>query len=134
MKYSCKSAVSAVVFSAGVLGFAPTPGAAELIAQAQIATAPPALMRVDVSSVCATKGAVFKITNRGAQWPRTGVLRLYYADDNSVIGQRRLRLADHQRVTFAVKPSVGAGRPIGVWLDPSWYKRGFKFDAETTCP
>jgi len=134
MKSSCKAAVCAVVLSGGALGFVPTSGAAELIAQAEIAAAPPALLRVDVSSTCATKGAVFKITNRGEQWPRTGVLRLYYADDNSLIGQRRLRLADHQRVSFAVKHTVTAGRPIGVWLDPGWYKRGFKFDARTTCP
>lgn len=134
MKCSFKATVSAIALCSYALGGAPSSAAAELIAQAEIAAAPPALVRVEVSSACAEKGAVFKIANRGEQWPRTGLLRLYYADDNSFIGQRRLRLADHQRVSFAVKPTIAAGRPIGVWLDPGWYERSFKFDAQMTCP
>jgi len=129
-----KAIISAIAFCAFSLGFTPNSGAVELIAQAEIAAAPPALLRVEVSAVCADQGAVFKIANRGEQWPRTGLLRLYYADDHSLIGQRRLRLADHQRISFAVKNNVVAGRPVGVWLDPGWYKRSFKFDAQMTCP
>jgi len=129
-----KAIISTIAFCTSSLIFAPKSGAVELIAQAEIAAAPPALLRIEVSSVCAEKGAVFKIANRGEQWPRTGLLRLYYADDQSLIGQRRLRLADHQRISFAVKNNIVAGRPIGVWLDPGWYKRSFKFDAQMTCP
>ncbi|HEY9080874.1 hypothetical protein [Magnetovibrio sp.] len=121
-----------LAFTAGLVGVSSS-SAAELIAQAEIAAAPPAVLRVDVSSACVGQGAVFKIVNRGSQWPRTSLLRLYYTDDNSLIGQRRLRLADNQRVSFAVNDKVAAGRPIGVWLDPGWYKRGFQFDAEATC-
>ena len=134
MNHPLKVIVRVMALCGGALVFASSSGAAELIAQAQIAAAPPALVRVEVSSACAEKGAVFKIANRGEQWPRTGLLRLYYADDNSFIGQRRLRLADHQRVSFAVKHTIAAGRPIGVWVDPGWYKRSFKFDAQMTCP
>ena len=139
LQYVCKGVlrlttmIGALVFCAVTGGVTPS-DAAELIAQAQIAAAPPALLRVEVSSTCADQGAVFKITNRGEKWPRTGLLRLYYTDDQSLIGQRRLRLADHQRVSFAVKNKLISGRPIGVWLDPSWYKRSFKFDAQTRCP
>lgn len=129
-----KAIVSVMAYCAFSLGFASNSGAVELIAQAEIAAAPPALLRVEVSAVCADQGAVFKIINRGDQWPRTGLLRLYYADDHALIGQRRLRLADHQRISFAVKNNIAADRPVAVWLDPGWYKRSFKFDAQTTCP
>jgi len=92
---------------------------------------------MNVTATCVDKDikgdAVFKVVNRGAKWPRTGVLKLYYADDRTLIGQRRLRLADHQRVSFVVKNKIMAGRPVAVWIDPEWYNRDFAFDAALRC-
>ncbi|MBL4615315.1 MAG: hypothetical protein JKY27_10650 [Magnetovibrio sp.] len=51
--------------------------AAQQLAQSQIAAAPPAFLRMDITSTCVDGGAVFKLINRGGKWPRTGNLRLY---------------------------------------------------------
>jgi len=107
--------------------------AAELLAQSEIAAAPPALLRLEINSSCGENGAVFKVTNRGGKWPRTGFLKIFYADDKSLIGQRRLRLADNQRVSFVVKDKIMSGRPVAVWVEPQWYKRDFEFDASMNC-
>lgn len=107
--------------------------AAEVIAQTQIAAAPPTFLRMEVKSACIDGGVVFKLTNRGAKWPRTGFLKLFYADDKTLIGKRRLRLGDNQRVSFVVKDKIMAGRPLAVWVDPEWYKRSFEYDASTDC-
>jgi len=107
--------------------------AAELLAQAEIAAAPPAFLRLEITSSCIDSGAIFKVTNRGAKWPRTGFLKLYYADDKTLIGQRRLRLADNQRVSFVVKDKIMTNRPVAVWVEPEWYQREFEFDAALNC-
>lgn len=108
--------------------------AAELLAQTQIATAPPTFLRMEITSTCVDGGALFKLINRGAKWPRTANLKLYYADDRSFIGQRRLRLAGNQRVSFVVKDKVLSGRRVAVWVQPEWYSRDSEFDASLSCP
>ena len=100
---------------------------------AQVAVTPPVFLQLEITSACSEKGAVFKIINRGAKWPRTGFLRLYHADDKTLIGERRLRLGSGQKVSFVVKDKVTQGRPVAVWVEPEWYKREFEFDANLTC-
>lgn len=112
---------------------APVLAAPEVLAQAQIITPPLEKLSLHISSACGETGAVFKVTNKGAHWPRTGLLKLYYADDNTLIGQRRLRLADQQKISFLVKKTIAAGRPVAVWIEPQWYERDFTFDAALTC-
>lgn len=114
-------------------GIAPAWAAPELLAQAQIITPPLEKLSLHISSACGETGAVFEVANRGAHWPQTGFLKLYYADDNTLIGQRRLRLADQQKISFVVKKDISEGRPIAVWVEPRWYKREFAFDAALAC-
>jgi len=132
-RHDLKRVLGAFVFCASTFAFMNMSQAAELLAQTEIAAAPPVSLRLDVSASCIDSGAVFKLTNRGAQWPRTGLLKLYYADDQTLIGQRRLRLADNQRVSFVVKDKLIAGRPIAIWVEPQWYDRMFEFDASMSC-
>jgi len=99
----------------------------------QVAAVPPAVLQLDISTACTDKDSVFKIVNNGAKWPRTSTLRVYTADNQSVISERRLRLALGQKVTFVVKDTVSEGRPVAVWVEPSWYQRDFKFDATINC-
>ncbi len=126
-------AVAALAVVAVISIFPQNAKAADVLAQTQIATAPPAFLRLEVKSNCSGNGAVFKVTNRGGKWPRTGFLKLYYADDKTLIGQRRLRLAGNQRVSFVVKDKIAAGRPVAVWVEPGWYEREFEFDAALRC-
>lgn len=107
--------------------------AADPISQAQIAATPPVFLQLEITSACTDKGAIFKIINRGGKWPRTGFLRLYHADSKSMIGERRMRLAPGQKVSFVVKDKITKGRPVAVWVEPEWYKRDFEFDASVSC-
>jgi len=116
------------VFATPVLAQAEDP-----VSQAQIAATPPVFLQLEITSACTDKGAVFKIINRGGKWPRTGFLRLYHADSKSMIGERRMRLAPGQKVSFVVKDKISKGRPVAVWIEPEWYKRDFEFDASASC-
>lgn len=91
------------------------------------------LLKIDIRSGCTSKGVVFKIVNRGKKWPRTARLKLFNVDDNTLISERRLRLASLQQVSFIVSDKVNQGRRIGVWVEPDWYERPFAFDAERDC-
>ncbi len=100
---------------------------------AEVAVSPPAFLQLEITSACTEKGAVFKIINRGGKWPRTGFLRLYHADNKSMIGERRLRLAPGQKVSFVVKNKVMKKRPVAVWVEPEWYQREMEYDASIKC-
>jgi len=99
----------------------------------QIAALPPIFLQLEFTTSCTEKGTVIKIVNHGEKWPQTGVLRLYTADNKSVLGQRKLRLAAGQKVSFIVKDTVSNGHPIAVWIEPHWYQRDFKYDATIKC-
>lgn len=106
---------------------------AEPAVQQEVAVIPPVFMQLEITSHCTESGAVFKIINRGPKWPKTGFLRLYRVDGKSLVGERRLRLAEGQRASFVVKNKVMAGSRFGVWIDPTWYKREMEFDASIRC-
>ena len=116
------------------MGLGKTAHAQELLAQAEVAATPPVFLRLEVTSGCTENGAIFKVINRGEKWPRTGFLRLYYADTKTVIGERRLRLASGQKVSFLVQPKVMQGHPVAVYIEPEWYKREMEYDASIKCP
>ena len=99
----------------------------------ELAVTPPTFLQLEITSACTDKGAVFKIINRGPRWPQTGYLRLYHADTKSLIGERRLRLAPGQKVSFVVKKKVTKGHPVAVWVEPEWYKREMEYDASVKC-
>ena len=107
--------------------------AAQGTSPAQVAATPPSFLQLEITSACTDKGAVFKIINRGVKWPRTGYLRLYRADSKSLLGERRLRLAPGQKVSFVVKNKVMKGHPVAVWVEPEWYKREMEYDASIKC-
>jgi len=110
-----------------------TAAQAQMIAQSEVAATPPVFLRLEITSACTDKGAVFKVINRGEKWPRTGYLRLFYADSNTVIGERRLRLAPGQKVSFVVKDKVMNGHPVAVYVEPEWYEREMEYDASIKC-
>lgn len=120
--------------TAGLLSLAAVGASqAQTISQAEVAVTPPAFLQLEITSSCTDQGAVFKIINRGTKWPRTGYLRLYHADTKDMIGERRLRLAPGQKVSFVVKKKVMNGRPVAVWVQPEWYEREMEYDATINC-
>ncbi|MCR4379031.1 MAG: hypothetical protein NUV50_13170 [Rhodospirillales bacterium] len=106
---------------------------ADPVDQAQFAVSPPVFLQLEITSACTGSGTEFRIINRGNKWPQTGFLRLYHADDRSLISERKLRLGAGQKVSFVVKEEISQGRPVAVWVEPEWYKREFGFDASLDC-
>lgn len=99
----------------------------------QLAISPPVFLQLEITSACTDKGAEFKVINRGSKWPQTGFLRLYHSDERKLVSERRIRLAEGQKVSFIVRDEISQGRPVGIWIEPEWYEREFTYDANVTC-
>ncbi|MCK5445084.1 MAG: hypothetical protein KAI73_05625 [Rhodospirillaceae bacterium] len=99
----------------------------------QIAAMSGQFLKLEITSTCSDKGAIFKIVNRGEKWPRRGVLRLFHTDNTDQMSERKLRLASNQKVSFIIKKELLDGRPLGLWIEPEWYERSFAYDARINC-
>ena len=93
----------------------------------------PEVLEMTVSVSCKNGDVTFTITNKGKAWPRVGDFSVYSTAITKRIHHRRMRLAEGQRVTFRVLGVAGGGSEIGLWVEPSWFKRRFDYDAKTTC-
>lgn len=101
--------------------------------QQELAANVPMFLQLEITSSCTDNGAIFKIVNRGKKWPRMGILHLYRTDDKSAMAEHKIRLAPNQKVSFVIKKEKIMGRPVGMWIEPQWYKREFTYDATTAC-
>jgi len=122
--------------SVGVFMLSATSFAANVSSKNQYTAVPhgaPVFLQLEFTSSCTEKGAVFKIVNHGEKWPKRAALRLYLSDTKSIIGERKMRLGQGQKVSFVVKDTIAKGHPVAVWVEPDWYKRDFKFDANINC-
>lgn len=88
---------------------------------------------VDVVSGCVSNVAMFQIVNVGEAWPRMGKLHVIrISNGNSkTLAKRSMRFAAGQKASFRLK-DIGTDT-VAVFVEPSWYERPFKFDAEVTC-
>ena len=119
---------------AGLMGYTTSVQAgSQSIAQTEIAAVPAAPINLIAQGICKNGTPTFFVLNKGKKWPRTALVKLFYADDQSPIGQRRIRLKARQKISLAVKAGLDQGRPLGLWVEPSWYNRSFKFDANLNC-
>ncbi len=99
----------------------------------QLASTTGAPVNVDVVSGCVDNVAMFKIVNVGEAWPRQGklhVLRIS-GDNMKTLSKRSMRFAAGQQASFRLKDT--GTDTVAVFVEPSWYERPFKFDAEVTC-
>lgn len=99
----------------------------------EFARADGAPVNVDVVSGCVDNIAMFKIVNVGEAWPRLGKLHVMRisGDDIITLSKRSMRFAAGQKASFRLK-DIGTDT-VAVFVEPSWYDRPFKFDAEVTC-
>lgn len=119
--------------AAGLTVMTVSAGSAQEAPAQEFATIPPVYLQLEITSACTEDGAIFKVINRGKKWPQSAYLRLYIADDKSLLGERKLRLAPGQKVSFNVKKDVMAGRPVAIWVEPEWYEREMEYDASISC-
>ena len=90
-------------------------------------------LELKVSASCKKGAAVFKVENKGERWPKSGRFEVYSVEDKSLISQRKFRLATGQKATFRVKDVATSYGEVGLWVQPSWYQRGFEYDAKIVC-
>lgn len=118
------------VFSAAIL-FCALAWNGEALAQGLSRAAKDIDMNVSIS--CKDGDATFTVTNKGTAWPGVGNLSVFTTGAEKLIHNRRLRLNAGQRVTFRVPGVAGDNLEFGLWVDPSWFKRDFEYDAKITC-
>lgn len=88
-------------------------------------------MRVSVK--CQGGDAVFMIVNTGKAWPEPGTIAVYWTAVTRLVHERRLRLGAGQRFSFRVPGAAGDSFEFGLWVNPSWFKRRFDYDARIKC-
>lgn len=90
-------------------------------------------IQVSVTASCIGKVVEFRIANSGDRWPGLANIRILRVDDRAVITERKLRLTKEQKVSFRVSEKKNPGVSIGLFVEPSWRTRPFKYDAEIVC-
>ncbi len=90
-------------------------------------------LSVEVAALCDGKIATFQITNLGELWPRLAEVSIYRTDTNSKVTQRRLRMTNSQQMIFKVPDASKDAGEIGIFIEPAWYDRSFKYDATIKC-
>jgi len=98
-----------------------------------LAAAATGALDMKVSASCKNGNATFTVTNKGQAWPGVGNLSVYSTGVTKLIHHRRMRFGPGQRVTFRVLGSAGGNAEMGLWVDPSWFKRSFEYDARIKC-
>ena len=103
------------------------------IQKVQLASTETQAIDVDVVSGCVSNVAMFQIVNVGEAWPRMGKLHIIrISNGNSkTLAKRSMRFAAGQKASFRLK-DIGPDT-VAIFVEPSWYERPFKFDADVTC-
>lgn len=92
-------------------------------------------VQVSVKAQCKAGDTLLKIANRGSAWPSKATLKIHRIDRASVpvTISRPMRMKANQVATFRVPKGKAGARGIGLFVEPGWYVRPFKFDAEVFC-
>ena len=99
----------------------------------QVAGALPEHLKVEIRTHCRAGTARFQVVNMGAPWPKAGMVFIHEVGSAEPLSQRRLRLASGQSATFKIDSSKVGAAPLGLWVEPSWYARDFRYDATLSC-
>jgi len=92
-------------------------------------------LNLNVDGECRDGIASFKVSNQGETWPKLATIAIYRVGNGSPkrVSARRMRLSDGQMATFKVPPAKNTTGRLGLFVEPSWVKRKFEFDATLTC-
>ncbi|MBT6095247.1 MAG: hypothetical protein HOH04_10215 [Rhodospirillaceae bacterium] len=92
-------------------------------------------LNLNVAGSCEGGNAAFRVTNMGKAWPKLATVSIYRVGNGEPkrISARRMRFSDGQQATFKVPPAKNPTGRLGLFVDPSWAKRTFEFDATLTC-
>ena len=100
----------------------------------QIASIVEAKLDVEVTARCDGDTPTFQVTNLGDKWPRLAAISIHRTDGNALVSKRRMKLANSQQATFKIRKRGKALRgEIGIFVQPSWAKRPFRYDTKIRC-
>jgi len=105
----------------------------EAASNTQVAATSVQKIDVTIKTLCTLKGTQINILNNGPKWPDRAKLKIMFADDKSVISARKMKLGQGHSASFRIKTKIADGRPLGVYVEPTWYDREFKFDGTQKC-
>ena len=91
-------------------------------------------LELEVTAQCSNGSLIFTITNLGSKWLGLASINLFQTDPRTLLSKRRMKLKNSQQVTFKLPPNkIKKAGEIGLWIEPSWEKRAFKYDAKKNC-
>lgn len=92
-------------------------------------------VEINIATSCKDYSSTFAITNQGETWPKSAMFYIYRMSEGTkqVIISRRMRLKANQSSKFRIKASKNPTGQLGLFVDPSWYVRDFKYDATVRC-
>ena len=100
----------------------------------QVSSISEARLEVEVTARCDGDTPTFQVTNLGQRWPRLAAISIHRTKGNALVSKRRMRLANSQQATFKIRKRGKALKgEIGLFVQPSWSKRGFKYDSRIRC-
>lgn len=123
-----KNATYAAIAACAIGWTTPAAFAQEAPQLAQAAT-----VDVTITSTCEEGNAVFKVVNKGFEWPTVAKFSVYRVKGNTLVSQRRMRLTSNQQASFRVKAGGPEQVELGIFIEPEWYTREFTFDAKVSC-
>ncbi len=89
---------------------------------------------LEINATCDGPTPVFQVTNLGDKWPRLAAISIYRTSGKAMVSKRRMKLANSQQATFKIRKRGKALKgEIGLFVQPSWSKRGFKYDSRIRC-
>ncbi len=90
-------------------------------------------LQLKINTACKDGTAVFKVANVGGRWPGIGALAVYDTNGNKLISVRNMLLTSGQKASFKVKDLNEGETVLGLWVEPTWYDRDFRYDAKVIC-
>jgi len=91
-------------------------------------------LELEVTAQCDKGVTIFQITNLGDKWPRLASINIYRTKNKGLVSKRRMKLGNSQQATFKIsQKKVKRGTELGIWVEPAWVTRPFKYDAKITC-
>jgi len=100
----------------------------------QVSSISEARLEVEVTARCDDDTPTFQVTNLGKKWPRLAAISIHRTKGNALVSKRRLKLANSQQATFKIRKRGKALKgEIGIFVQPSWAKRPFRYDTKIRC-
>jgi len=127
MKIKMKKLTRALIFALAMAGSTAPVLAAEttpvtMPAASNVEIAQVRVPRLDtiVKAHCEGGTAVFRICNRGAKWPKMGLVQIIGPDGHKILVKRKMRFAKDQSATLKYKKAGRYPGGVSLYIDPVW--------------